>query len=143
MHAVGIERVIYCDTDSLICKKGADTGRLSIGDELGDWEIEAAACPVGHFAGKKLYGIKLPDGSKKPHKIACKGSRLMFDQLAALAAGEKVLWQSETPTFSLDGSYEYLTREIVRTGNGRVKKSHGAEKIKRFGYSVYEKDGVG
>jgi len=143
MHGVGIENVIYCDTDSIICKAGTETGGLAIGPALGEWEIEDSCAPIGYFAGKKLYGIRLSrvksDGSPA-YKIACKGSRLMFHQFAALISGKKIAWKSETPTFHLDGSYDYLEREITATGgiNQNAKKRQGGEKKMGVRRSVYE-----
>lgn len=118
---VGIDNVIYCDTDSLMFT-GSGATRLSIGKELGQWEIEGIASE-GYFAGKKLYGVRYPGGEEK---IASKGCKLTFAEIAKLAKGEKVIWRSEAPSFSLsrgilpgadiDSEAFFLHREIRATG---------------------------
>jgi hypothetical protein len=99
MHTIGIENVIYTDTDSLICKSSADLSRLKLGKELGDWDIEDQNSPIGHFAGKKLYAIQTSKPGKQ--KVAHKGARLTFDEIARVANGETLLWKNDAPSFSI------------------------------------------
>lgn len=98
IHAVGLHNVIYVDTDSLIVKSGTDLSGLPISEALGDWGIEEAGAPVGHFAGKKLYGIQRKKG--KP-KLASKGARLTFQDMEKLVKGEAIQWENSAPSFSL------------------------------------------
>lgn len=104
MCMVGRHNVIYCDTDSIICRDGTDISALAISDKLGDWELEDACAPIGHFAGKKLYGIKTSqfDKAGKPvFKIASKGSKLDYEQLERIVNGETIEWKSPAPSFSI------------------------------------------
>ena len=140
MCMVGRHNVIYCDTDSLVVKNGADVSGIPLSPALGDWELEDACAPVGHFAGKKLYGIKLSSidaktGTNKV-KIASKGSKLDYEQLEKIVAGETVEWQSAAPSFSItsgrapmfnlenepelciDNSKLFVTRKIRSTAKG-------------------------
>ncbi len=133
-HTIGIEHIIYCDTDSLFCDSSSDISKLPQTDALGDWELEDRA-PIGYFAGKKLYGIKTSKG--KP-KIASKGSRLSnklitkiidgeeiryieddqdlaFEKIKSIAAGETVQWINHAPTFSIDGTAKFIHRNIRAT----------------------------
>lgn len=98
IHAVGSHNVIYVDTDSLIVNENTDLSRLPISPALGDWGIEDLRAPVGHFAGKKLYGIEQSNG--KP-KLASKGAKLTFKDMEKLVAGEIVSWANPAPSFSL------------------------------------------
>jgi hypothetical protein len=137
IYTVGIKNVIYCDTDSIICKASADLSKLGMTDKLGDWGDEGTGS-IGHFAGKKMYGIILdkickthnaPTGEKckdcyqpeethgKAHKvkIASKGSKLTLTDIEALMRGEKVVWKSEFPSFSVAGRPDFVVRNIRST----------------------------
>lgn len=117
MCLLGWDNVIYCDTDGIVCKGSADLSRLPFSEALGDWEHENTA-PLGHFAGKKLYGIKLSGTDAKGiplTKIASKGSRLAFNDLERIINGETITWRNDAPTFSIDGSARFVTREIRAT----------------------------
>lgn len=110
IHTVKAERVIYCDTDSLALHPGDNVG-LHFGKELGQWELEGEG-GKGYFAGKKLYGIRWPDGKVK---IASKGCKLTFDEISRVVNGEKVIWNNPAPTFSLAKGAHFVTREIRAT----------------------------
>jgi hypothetical protein len=103
MCIVGRDKVIYCDTDSIICKPETDISKLDFSNKLGDWELEDEKAPIGHFAGKKLYGIRTSqtDNEGKPvYKIASKGSKLDYDKLERIVKGETIEWKSQAPSFS-------------------------------------------
>lgn len=138
MHAGGAQHVIYTDTDSLITTQAFDVSNLQISKELGDWNLEVENAPLGHFAGKKLYGIKLPGDAPcsclsgkgcKAHKIASKGSKLAFHDIKDIVDGKTVTWRSEAPTYSLkkppqpgheiDVEDYFLVREIRNTAARR------------------------
>ncbi len=106
---VGAERPIYCDTDSLICE--GLTGVPFSEYELGAWKTEAIA-DTASIGGKKLYALF--DGGK-PVKWACKGLKLTPKQIRRVAEGEKLLWQSEAPNFSLTGNTKFVSRTAKRT----------------------------
>jgi hypothetical protein len=116
MHGLGIENILYCDTDGIACTAGANFDALSYTDALGDWEKEDMGSPIGHFGGKKLYAIQLTTGKEK---LATKGSRLKFSDIVKVVNGETILWENPAPTFSIDGSAAFIHREIRRTS--RVK----------------------
>jgi hypothetical protein len=117
MCIIGRSNVIYCDTDSIISKAGTDVTGLAQSPALGDWEVEDACAPIGHFAGKKMYGIQLSSTDKygKPEfKIASKGSKLFFDQMLELVEGKTVQWKSPAPSFSLtSGNVPDLSRHNI------------------------------
>lgn len=140
MQTVGREHIIYGDTDGLVCDSSSDLSGLAFTDTLGDWELEATA-PIGHFAGKKLYGIDLGKRDKegKPlYKIASKGSRLAeetiqkiirgvhiecvetnekaaFDKIVQIVNGESVTWRNSAPTFNVAGKPNFVVRNIQAT----------------------------
>lgn len=130
IHTVGVHNIIYCDTDSLICSEGADLSGLQISENLGDWGIEDSNAPVGHFAGKKLYGIKCSDDyfarTGNRYKIASKGSKLAFEELERIVNGETIQWQSPAPSFSIDGNANFVVREIRSTAIMPAKQSGGS-----------------
>jgi DNA polymerase type B, organellar and viral len=119
IHEIGIGNVIYCDTDGIATTSTADFSTLTIGDALGNWAFDDTDAPIGHFAGKKLYGIQLseidPKTGKNKEKIASKGSKLTFQHIEKIIAGETVKWESPAPSFSIDGSYTYIVRNIRAT----------------------------
>lgn len=118
MASIGRHNVIYCDTDGIICGATANLDGLPFNDELGAWELEESGAPLGHFCGKKLYGIELSKPKKgNKYKIASKGARLEFKDMERIAAGETIQWKSPAPTFHIDGSFDYLVRNIKSTAN--------------------------
>lgn len=112
MHTLGMEHVLYCDTDGLVVTQHADINRLQLSPRLGDWGIDDTGASIGHFAGKKLYGIKLSTGKEK---IASKGSRLNFSHIERIVNGETVRWQNDAPSFKIDGSASFVVRDIRAT----------------------------
>ncbi len=117
IHTVGPARVVYCDTDSLVLH-GHATPPLDMSPRLGAWDCETKAT-VGHFAGKKLYALKLLDGREK---IASKGCKLTFDNLRAIVNGEKVTWENDAPTFSIASGVTFVTRELRATSPALKKE---------------------
>lgn len=136
MHKLGIEHVIYCDTDGITCTADAHFDNLSFTDALGDWGYEDQGSPIGHFGGKKLYAIKLSTGKVK---LATKGARmnereviklidgisvrhsvkdddLALNRMLEIVNGETFLWENPAPSFAIDGSANFVKRRIRRTG---------------------------
>lgn len=102
--------VIYCDTDSMICK----SSDVRLGTALGEWKLEGRVERAA-IAGKKLYAVrwsKPQDGLLT--KIASKGARLSMQQVIALCSGKRILWANEAPTFSL-GNPHFIRRVIRST----------------------------
>ena len=134
MYRVGKSHIIYCDTDSLIMDNSSDLKILPQSDKLGDWEKEAENCPIGHFAGKKLYGIELPNTEKctcnnplkkdcKKHKIATKGGKLSFADIGRIIKGEKVTWENPAPSFSIAGQASFVVRSIRSTAKRALERN--------------------
>lgn len=111
MHGVGFQNVMYCDTDSIICKSSADLRRIKFSDALGDWADEGTA-EYGGFGGKKLYALKMTDGSEK---IASKGAKLTFAEIMSIVNGETVQNRASFPSFSIAGAPSFVVRNIRRT----------------------------
>lgn len=132
IHAVGLQHVIYSDTDSIICYANADLTKLSRTEKLGDWGDDGTGS-IGHFVGKKVYGIQLheidKDTGKPAVKIASKGSKLIFGDIEWLALGKCtdpkrhlikdgeriVVWRSDFPSFSIAGEADFVVRNIRQT----------------------------
>jgi hypothetical protein len=91
------ERPIYCDTDSIICRRFA--GPMDSA-KLGSWKHEASGDTIA-IAGKKLYALRAGDDYVK---TASKGVRLKGDQIFELARGGTIHWENNAPTFSIGGA---------------------------------------
>lgn len=129
------DRPVYCDTDSIICRKLNEGPGVTLDPgtgELGTWATEAEG-DVFACAGKKLYALfSYQDGTDdkgKPRerarwngrdlycvKKASKGAILTAAEILAVARGETVRFKSDRPNFKLDGTVEFIEREISRTG---------------------------
>jgi hypothetical protein len=124
-HAVGIEHVIYCDTDSLIVKEGHNSAGLPQSEAMGDWGLEIPLARIAHFAGKKLYAIELdpkkpctcsdPQQQCKKHKVVTKGARLSFKDMEKIVNGETVIYEPQAPTYSIARGIGFVPRKIRRT----------------------------
>ncbi len=124
-HTVGIEHIIYCDTDSLVVDQFADTSVLPQSDKIGDWELEISRAPIGHFCGKKLYaittdpakkcGCESRNGQCEKHKVVTKGGRLTYKEMEKLASGEEVFYEPAAPSFSLARGIKFVDRTFRRT----------------------------
>lgn len=57
IYTVGVEKFLYCDTDSLVLKSNADLSRLNIGNDYGQWKLEGEG---RHFtvAAPKCYAVE-------------------------------------------------------------------------------------
>jgi hypothetical protein len=97
---------LYVDTDCIICE---DLQNVPIhGSELGAWDCEKVGNKIA-IAGRKMYAIW--QGSKCI-KMACKGVELSPSEIARVARGKMVEYMRDAPTFALDGSARFLTREV-------------------------------
>ena len=110
------ENAIYCDTDSVIAPT---VGGITVGDNLGDWELEARGDRAA-IAGKKLYAVW--DG-KQCVKSASKGVKLTPSEILRVANGEEITYHSSAPSFSVLGNRNinadpeklFLTRKVSMT----------------------------
>jgi len=102
-------RPVYCDTDSIICRDFR--GEL---DEtaLGGWKLEATGDTVA-IGGKKLYAVF---NQSEVIKQASKGVRLSAAEIMDVCRGQTVTYENPVPNFKLDGSAEFVTRNIRKTG---------------------------
>lgn len=103
---------LYCDTDSIICKKF--NGKM--GKELGEWDLEASPIEV-HIAQRKMYGMRMsPYGEFGPvneTKVASKGVRLKFDDIKdGIADGSTIHFEKDAPAFSLKYGARFLPKDI-------------------------------
>ncbi len=112
IHAVGVAGVVYCDTDGIVAKGDCNVGALTVSPAIGDWGIDDTGAPVGYFAGKKLYAIRLSNGKTK---IASKGTRLTFEEVKRISEGETVTWMNAAPSFSIAGAHNFVVRKIRST----------------------------
>lgn len=103
------KRPLYCDTDSIICESLDGVEKSE--DALGAWKLEAVA-DTAAICGKKLYAL-FADGVciKKAHK----GARLTGEQIMKIGQGDVITCENPVPSFSWDGSHQFVTRRIRRT----------------------------
>lgn len=111
------EDPIYCDTDSIICKKF--NGEIDP-HKLGAWKIEARARKAV-VCGKKLYAL-YDDARSDPIKLASKGGKITLSDLLSIARGKKnpdgttgVLYEPQAPTFSLRADPRFTRRRFNMT----------------------------
>jgi len=104
-----VKNPIYCDTDSILCQ---DPGTLTVGDKLGQWDIEARAGQAA-IAGRKLYALW--DDTGEPIKARSKGARLSAEEIYRVANGETVEYKPEVPTFSVSTGIRFTNRNIRLT----------------------------
>lgn len=118
MCTIGRDKIIYCDTDGIVCDGMADISGITFSSRVGDWELEDRS-PIGHFAGKKLYGIQTSKIDKKTglqvNKIASKGCKITYEQIERIINGETISWQNAAPSFSIDGRAKFVKRSIRQT----------------------------
>jgi len=104
------DNVIYCDTDSLVCKNYSG----AVGNDIGQWKIEGNV-KKAYIGGKKLYAFLLDNGK---YKKASKGSRLTVNDIINIVENNnKIIWKNVAPSFSLTNGIRFIDREIkqVRT----------------------------
>lgn len=111
IHAVGIENVLYCDTDSLASKSIAG---LELGTELGKWKHEGDFIYAA-IAGKKLYAFLDKFGN---WKSASKGARLTPDEIMEVANGGSAYYRFDAPAFSITHEPSFIERNIMMTNKG-------------------------
>lgn len=124
LRAINVsKRVAYCDTDSMICE---DTRAPLDDKELGKWKLEATG-DLFACAGKKMYALfsatEIPGAEKARFegqdfwcvKKASKGAVLTAAEILRVAQGEVVRYKSDRPNFKLDGTVEFIERDIRRT----------------------------
>lgn len=126
MHTVGIDQIIYCDTDCIFATKDADTFSLRQDGDLGAWEWEGMASPC-IVAGKKLYALHYINGpasaKKDPIKIRAKGApeqKVKIDDIRTLVNNMDnpdftIPFSFDAPTFSVGQNPQFLVRRLRAT----------------------------
>lgn len=110
------QSVLYCDTDSLICKSST----VEMGELLGQWKIEGKTKKV-MIGGKKLYGVQwdtgdLQNGEKRlKFKLATKGVKLTLDEVEQICKGITVEYKQDAPSFSVKHGARFIKRDICQT----------------------------
>lgn len=123
------DRPIYCDTDSVICKDLSDDSVTFHPTKLGAWDLEAVGDSL-YLYGKKVYAL-YKDGEpfrdkKGKTKTANKGVKMSAEDIYNLVTGENLVysrkeghenelvfrWENEAPSYSLDGRYKFIVREL-------------------------------
>ena len=122
------KRVVYCDTDSMICES---TNVELDNSKLGAWKIEARG-DAALIAGKKMYAflsrekpkddsecVQLPTGERMyVVKKAHKGVQLTGTQIAAICQGAVIEHENIAPAYSLDGKVKFTKRRVRMTASG-------------------------
>lgn len=119
------EGAIYCDTDSITARAAP---RLRLGSGLGEWKVEMRGDRFA-IAGKKLYAMRSAESNDMngyafdsvqeksgPWKRACKGVNLSPADICRVAAGEKVQFRPQVPTYSITRPEpRFINRDVVAT----------------------------
>jgi hypothetical protein len=114
------KRVIYCDTDSLICESPGDLPIDSA--ELGKWKYEGKGVKMA-VGGKKMYALCGIDKPKKAPetarglwviKKASKGVALTGEEIFRVAEGKTVVHMNPAPSYNIKNSRPTYTRRSVR-----------------------------
>lgn len=104
-------RVVYCDTDSIICEGPGNCIELDP-MKIGAWKTEANGDMVA-IGGKKLYALS-QNGA--PVKMASKGANLSYTDIVTAASGGTVTDTRAAPSFSVaTPSGRFISRSIKAT----------------------------
>lgn len=107
---------IYCDTDSLICRKLSEV-EIEV-SRLGAWKHEATFDRV-IVAGRKLYACEVqgyPDGHDRRIKIRSKGAAgLVWSDFEKMLNDQIIETINKAPTISKTGHQQYMKRRIRAT----------------------------
>lgn len=135
------DRVIYCDTDSIIYEYNKNKYNVVEGDCLGEWELEENGDLKEIYAlAPKTYGYTSIDGEQK---YKCKGITLnsgnkahfTFDKLKALIVEDK---HEKIVTYSDDFIKDTKTGNIYTKMGVQKDTNYNDEDFKR----VFFKDGT-
>lgn len=114
----GSRRVVYCDTDSIVCNE--ISGHVELGSNLGAWKLEETGHTVA-ICERKLYAMfadtHRDEGNRRwgdPTcvKLASKGVRLTAAQVLDVARGLTVAYTPLAPTIRLDGHQQWIPRRV-------------------------------
>jgi len=106
---------IYCDTDSIMCKKFNG----DVGGELGEWDIEAELTDI-YIAQKKMYACKTKTGE---WKSASKGVRLTPEQIMSGVINKvDITIERPAPAFSVKYGARFFERTVNFSGSKKISK---------------------
>lgn len=134
-------RVIYCDTDSIIYEYDKNKYNVTEGDCLGEWELEENGNLTEVYAlAPKTYGYKSLDGEEK---YKCKGITLnygnkihfTYDKLKELIAGEN---KEKIITYSNDFVKDRKNGNIHTKLNVPKDTNYNIKEFKR----IFNEDGT-
>lgn len=122
-------RVLYCDTDSLICEATS----VDCDDKrLGAWKVEAEG-DAALIAGKKMYAflsltppkadselVRIEGRDFYVVKKAHKGVQLTGSQIAEICGGAVIEHENMSPAYTLDGKVKFTKRRVKMTAQGDV-----------------------
>lgn len=114
INKTGVSNMLYCDTDSIAT---SDSGNaLDVGNALGQWKHEGEFDKAG-IAGKKMYIFrgKRIGKRERQYKTASKGVKLSNAELWKVAGGSHVIYEPESPTFSVHHAPRFTARKITLT----------------------------
>lgn len=135
MLKVGLDKIIYCDTDSLIINDTLENikKKLQIKDELGKWEVKF----TGQFEGRGLKYYRYKGHDEKNWNYVIKGvpekykeefwennrvtiKRPIKFNTAVRSRGKKKL--NKWVTFTLESKNPPLKRKFFKNGTSEMKK---------------------
>ena len=134
MRKVGLDKIIYCDTDSLVINDTLDNikKKVDIKDELGKWEVKF----IGEFEarGLKYYRYREPNNDwtyvikgvpEKYKKEFWQNNRVTVKRptkfnTAVRSKGEKKL--NKWVTFTLESKNPPLKRKFLKNGSSEMIK---------------------
>jgi|SRR5579872_3496784 len=108
---------LYGDTDGIVAQ---DIGRMKLGHDLGDWEVDDRDYYRWAIAGRKMYAFFYRKGDPcgccgVRAKHASKGVKLSPDEIVRVAMGETVSYDPIVPTFSVLKPPSFTRRDISIT----------------------------
>ena len=135
------DRVIYCDTDSIIYEYSKTEYNVSESDLLGEWELEEGGdLREVNALAPKTYGYKPIDGTEK---YKCKGITLnygnkahfTYDKLKTLIKGDLNGERHKITTYSDDFIKDTKNGVIYTKRNVAKETNYNVEDFKRVFYS--------
>lgn len=126
MLAVGLENVIYCDTDSLVFNQ-QDECKLLLGSYLGDLTDETADDPIVEFVAvaPKTYALKQASGNTK---VVCKGTK---EKPYYEDVKQRVLDDSNEPILVSTTQFRKNSQGRMYTAKVKKKVTYDSSKAKR------------
>jgi hypothetical protein len=107
--------LLYCDTDSLICKSLSNV--LIHPEQLGAWDLEAEISSI-MIAGKKLYAYET---AKQEKRIKSKGTKgITWEQMQEVVNGAEIIVPAFAPTLTRDGAQRYIDRTVRATTKRKI-----------------------